>query len=99
MAKLLVGQRRAANKVICNFPVWHTSIPLEEIKSALREHNIVLLQEDGTEWEGLLLGRDSHCIFHVGRADTMEEYENAGLFLSWYQNDHSSRYEIVSYVS
>ena len=88
-------------------PTYFDSIPLDELFEVLDKYDIVPIMEDGTYWEGMLFGEDSHTIFEL--ADKMSSvtkdgitfytpYENAGLWLSWHKMT-SGRYEIVSYVS
>jgi hypothetical protein len=50
-----------------------------------------IVDEDGTRWNGLLLGDNSHTTFKI-------ENRKYALFLSWYKMP-SGNYEIVAYVS
>ncbi len=46
------GRRRNINKLIGSMSNYFTEIPLDEIVSALRSQDVVMLQEDGTLWGG-----------------------------------------------
>jgi hypothetical protein len=44
---------------------YFEKIPLEPIFEVLEKHNIVAVQEDGTNWEGFLTGRDEKVRFDL----------------------------------
>ena len=86
---------------------YFPTIPLDEIRATLAYHNIVLLQEDNTEWSGFLLGRNEHVLFRLGHVSSVQEmnglkfYEplaNVGFSLSWYKDDSRKNIEVVGYV-
>jgi hypothetical protein len=58
--------------------------------------NLIVIQEDGERWGGMLLGSNSETLFKFG-------YEgkcvvNSGLRVSWYKMQ-SGKYEIVAYIT
>lgn len=70
---------------------YFDAIPLDEIFAVIRDAGSLVLQEDGTEWNGLLCGSEGNCIFALRDS-------KHGLSLSWYRMP-SGRYEIVTYVN
>jgi|WetSurSiteA1Bulk_404760.scaffolds.fasta_scaffold26415_2 hypothetical protein len=72
--------------------VYFDEIPLDEIFAILRAEGTFAMQEDGTEWNGLLCGADGNCIFALFGS-------RYGMNLSWHKMELSGRYEIVAYVN
>ena len=56
--KLLAKDRKRVNKVLHDMTVnkYFDRIPLDEIFQVLQNEGIVVLQEDGMEWDGMLCG-------------------------------------------
>ncbi len=83
---------------------YYKAIPLNMIFNILKSYNIIVLQEDNTEWSGMLVGNNEQVYFDLGNAQTKNEknqyipYTNAMLALSYYKMS-SGRYEIVSYIT
>lgn len=86
------------------------SVPMAEMKDALRSRGYVLIQEDGTEWAGMLLGSDSHATFAIGKLSegrmlngmaTYKPVPNVGLHVSWYhsENRKTKPWEVIKYIS
>ena len=94
MTKAQVAKK--INKELHEFNInYYGAIPLEDIFDILDKYEYVPIQEDGTPWEGFLLGEDSYAIFecvHLG------DLKPLFLYLSWYKMP-SGRYEIVTYIS
>lgn len=89
---------------------YYKEIPLQAIFDTLKEFNIIPVQEDGTDWEGFLVGQDSKTSFDVVLEENGERkmIENAQLNLTWYKFDDytdqfgtwkKGRYEIVVYFA
>jgi hypothetical protein len=82
---------------------YFESIPNDNISKILKEYGLILLQEDGTEWSGFLLGDNSRAHFDVGYIKTKNSdnryvaIDNVALIMSWYKMP-SGRYEIVVYL-
>lgn len=90
--------RNRINKTLQAIGSYAQEIPLDEIFSAVKAQGGLPVQEDGTEWAGLLCGAEGRANFRVVFADMSDMY----LFLSWYKmdtRDGGYRYEIVTYVS
>jgi len=87
---------------------YFRAIPLQDIWDILKKYNIVVLQEDGTKWDGFLTGRSAQTYFDIASIDSEVEgyskyrihvpYTNAQLALSWYKMS-SGNYEITTYVT
>lgn len=88
--------RKAINKALAALGNYHDSIPLQQIFDALKAHNVIVVDEAGEPWSGLLCGRDSHTTFDLQLDGA--PVKNAALFLSWYKMP-SGRYEITVYLS
>ena len=62
-----------------------------------------MLQEDGTPWQGMILGREGRASFNLAIDGTENDFgfytaiENA-LVMSWYKMQ-SGRWEVVAYIS
>jgi hypothetical protein len=82
---------------------YFESIPNDSISKILKEYGLIILQEDGTEWSGFLLGVNSRAHFDVGYIETKNSdnrytaIDNVALVMSWYRMP-SGRYEIVVYL-
>ena len=93
-------------------PTYFKEIPLDSICQALIENDMIMLQEDNTEWNGILCGIQGEAFFHVapldsGRIDydineeVYEPYENTGLRLTWYkcESRRDGKFEVIGYIS
>lgn len=83
---------------------YFNSIPVEEIEEVLDKHNIVMLQEDYTEFDGFFTGDDGRENIDLAYKDSEENgrYEpfmNTSLVLSWYKRQETGHFEIVCYLS
>jgi len=85
-------EKECANRQLTRltFNKYFTEIPLTEMKEILSRNNIKLLQEDNTEWEGFVCGREGNTLIKTNI--------KANLYLSWYQMA-SGRYEVTTYLS
>lgn len=82
---------------------YHDKIPLADIEKILAKYGIIMLQEDGTKWEGMFLGREGRDKFDIGYEASKDgeiyiPIENSVLVMSWYKMD-SGRYEVNPYIS
>lgn len=103
-SKLSSSVRHKANKELTKLTVskYFEKIPLKGISDILKNYGLILLQEDNTEWSGLLSGNSSRATFDIGYIETKNNNQytpinNSSLVLSWYKMD-SGRYEIVTYL-
>jgi len=100
--------KKQVNNGIHDLGNYHEQIPLHSIFNILKENDIIPLQEDGTYWEGLLLG-GKEC----GHEEAIKQRTiiplainingqyfpcSHGLFISWCKMP-SGKYEIISYVN
>ena len=114
--KLLAKDRKRINKVLHDLTVnkYFDLIPLDDIFQVLQNEGIVVLQEDGMEWAGMLCGGVKEtviCYFDIADQTRPEDapwdngrniyphvIRNAVLSLSYYQLG-SGRWEIVTYIA
>jgi hypothetical protein len=89
-------------------PTYFDDIPLDSIFKLLKANGLVPIMEDGTEWEGMLIGASSHAMIELGYLNqgtlgnneimTYVPIENAGLSISWHKMG-SGRWEVLAYIS
>lgn len=89
---------------------YFKAIPLKEISDVLKKYNVILLQEDGTEWDGFLIGgvdKTEQVYFDLGWMDKVDtktgvvRYEripDSMLALSYYKMP-SGKYEVIAYLT
>lgn len=103
--KLLPTVRKKINSDL--YPLttkYHNKIPLADVVKILAKYGLIMLQEDNTEWSGLLVGETgTQQMIDIGYKETKngEMYtpiENAALVLSWYKMP-TGRYEVNFYIS
>ena len=87
-------------------PPYYSKIPLDDIFEVLGKEDIVVLQEDGTEWSGMLVGKGAETEFDIAPGSSIKKedwgqtftpFDNAQLRLSWHKME-SGNYEIVVYI-
>lgn len=103
--KLKVGLRKKVNAELIKYTTgtYFKAIPLKDLFSILKKHGIIALQEDNTEWSGLLAGNSETTSFSIAPVSSKVEnmyqpYDNTVLVLQWYKME-SGKYEITTYVS
>ncbi len=95
--KLQASTRRKANKELQAMSAkYHEQVPLDGMFETLKAHGIIVVDEAGDPWQGMLLGSNSHTTFAL-QIDG-QPVDNAVLFLSWYRMP-SQRWEINTYLS
>tara|TARA_Y100000310_G_C20506196_1_gene726536 strand:+ start:549 stop:923 length:375 start_codon:yes stop_codon:yes gene_type:complete len=109
-AKLRANNKSKLNNAISALTQgYHDEIPLGGIFDVLKESGVIPVQEDGTEWSGMLVGGaecgSDETRNQVANIDLAVQGDgglvpipNASLYLSWCKMQ-SGRYEVVSYVS
>lgn len=98
--------RTKLNKILSTIlkPTFFQDIPLNEIAEALKSAGVVMVQEDGTEWQGMLLGSRSRSQFEIAPLESKTAegfytpYTNAALVLQW-ERMGSGRIEVIGYIS
>jgi hypothetical protein len=80
-------------------------IPLSAIAKAFLKLGVVLVQEDGTEWSGIITGSDGEAKIDLAPVESgagdppmYQPYSNTWLVLTWHRFG-TGRYEVVAYVS
>lgn len=87
-------------------PTYFEEIPLNAIFGVLEKHGVVPLQEDGTKWEGMLMGSSSYAYLDLGLKSTERPVNdiptytpvsNAKLTLTWHKMG-SGRWEVLAFI-
>lgn len=77
---------------------YHKSIPITDIFNALKSQDVLPVQEDGTEWSGLLVGREGRATIDLVRNAEEKTPFKSSLIMSWHKMP-SGNYEINAYLS
>lgn len=83
---------------------YYDEIPLQDVFDILKKYGIVALQEDNTEWDGFLTGREGQATLPLAPIASKSAegfytpYSNVGLHFSWYKMP-SNRYEFIVYAN
>ncbi len=99
--------RKSINNLLTDIgATYHESVPLNEISNILKDHEIVMLQEDNTEFKGMLLGENSRASLSLSSKDLYNKeskqytpYDNSNLILTWYKMPTTGNFEVVAYLS
>ena len=105
--------RNKAQKAVQNAvnATYYSEVPIDTIADNLRTVGIVMIQEDNTEWSGMLCGSDSRCTIRIARNDVYditrwgtkkyEEIDNACIALTWYKctSRKDSKFEVIAYLA
>lgn len=88
------------------FGSYHEAIPLDKITEVLNASGLVLLQEDGTAWEGFFCGTEGRAKIEIGHKETAtvspwgplvyKPVQNAILVIEWFLI--STKYDVNVYV-
>jgi hypothetical protein len=98
--------RKKVNKDLYKLGDYHQGIPLDKIRAIFDKHNLILLQEDNTEFSAFFCGdqASAHIAFGYKFTSTMVNglptyipFDNSLLILNWYRMNSS--YEINTYLS
>jgi len=84
--------KNIANKKLNNLLTnkYFNSVPLTEIFEIIKTEGIIPLQEDNTEWEGLICGSE-------GRMTIPTNFVNIHFTLTWYRMV-SGRFEVLAFL-
>lgn len=77
---------------------YYKLIPLNTITNYLKQNNLIILQEDGSEFEGFLCGCEGRTSFLMRDIEQNKNIKDSILWLSWYKMT-SGNYEVVCYLS
>jgi len=93
--------KKQINKELDPFNAYLEEIPIDAIKDSIKAYGYTVLQEDNTEWAGMLLGDEGNIYLHLGTNQkedgSYEQVKNSMLALSWYRVS-PEKYEIVTYI-
>jgi len=85
-------------------PTYFSQIPLSDICQILNKYNLVILQEDDTEWSGFLCGgvkKTEQVYFDLGWLNTLDQHKRyekvkqSSLALSYFKMP-SGKYEVLA---
>jgi hypothetical protein len=74
---------------------YHAEIPLNLIFNHVKAHGLTPVQEDGTPWEGFLVGSSGRVYINLQMDG---QILNRLLVLDWYKMP-SGKFEVTSYIS
>lgn len=78
---------------------YQKPIPIKSIDAAARKNGLCLIDEDGSDWEGILTGADGRCSIQLAEVEPRKPLKQH-LQLQWHKmSDRSGVYEINAYVS
>jgi hypothetical protein len=75
---------------------YHRSIPIDDMFGAIEKAGLIPIQEDGTAWSGMLVGREGSAKIRLGYDGML--VKNAMLVITWHKMN-SGMWEVVAYVS
>jgi hypothetical protein len=78
--------------------MYHKSVPLEGVFNVLKSNGLIPIQEDKTEWAGLLCGAEGNTNINLKCSNCNLEISNSMLVLSWYKMT-SGNFEVNAYIS
>ena len=102
--RMLPKEKKQLNQIISDLSKdYHEQIPLQTIAAALRSAGYLLVQEDGTSWSGLFLGKEGRANIEIAPLDSVRDgiYSpviNTSLAIYWHQMEQSGLYEITAYL-
>jgi hypothetical protein len=90
---------RRANKFLSDIGTrYHQGVPIQEIIINLKQNGFEAVQEDGSPWDGIVLGRSA--TWHIALVDMQTgQPSRRQLTISHYKMDVSGKYEITAYVN
>jgi hypothetical protein len=77
---------------------YHQGVPISAILDNLKQNGFMAVQEDGTEWEGLILGKDARYTFDLVDMTTGVPSKRV-LVMSHHKMEVTGKYEVVAYIS
>lgn len=89
--------KRKINNEIYKFTTnkYFNSIPINDLMEICKKQGVIVVDEAGDPWTGIITGSNSRDKFDLMQGDTKL---NNVLVLTWYKMQ-SGRFEIVSYIS
>jgi hypothetical protein len=77
---------------------YHQGVPVQAILDNLRQNGFMGVQEDGTEWSGLVLGLDGRWQIDLVDLTTGKPSKRV-LTITHHKMEESGRHEVVAYVN
>lgn len=86
---------------------YFASIPMKKIQDTLKKHGLLMVQSDGTEWEGFIsagkgYNKEMIDIAFLDSKDAEGVYSiinNSALVLAWEKMDFNGKIEVTCYLS
>lgn len=110
--KLKAGDKKKLNTELQKVlkQTYFKSIPLNRLFKIFEKHGVMVIQEDNTEWSGMLVGgvkKTEMVNFNLGWKDEMQELHGKkaymavpnSVFTMTYFKMPSGKYEVIGYVS
>ncbi len=85
------------NKELVNLGTYHKNIPVDKIFAVLALHEVVVLQEDGTPFQGFFCGEQGRVGLDIKMQYHPFPIKNKRLQVSWYKMQ-SGNFEVIAYV-
>ena len=92
-----VSPKKANSKLWKFTQMYQPFVPMEGIFKAVREGNMLPVQEDGTPWQGVLCGDDGDA--RINLTDMEHREIDHLLVLTWHRMEQTGTYEVNCYVS
>jgi len=108
--KINPADRKFLNKLLYDLTTpggktyYFDAIPLKDIDNILAKRNILLIDEEGSPWQGFITGRSGSDYFNIAYREVKNKEKlhlqigNSSLALQWYKMP-SGRYEINTYLT
>lgn len=97
--KLASSVRTRANTYLAKISKeYYKTVPLDVIFKRLAELDIIVVDEEGSDWQGFISGKEGRIRLDLVDRNTREEITNSMLILTWYKMP-SGKYEVVTYLS
>ncbi len=77
---------------------YHQGVPVQEIINNLKQNGFEAVQEDGTPWEGIVLGKDASWQMDLVDMHTGKPSRRS-LKIQHHKMEVSGRYEVTAYVN
>ena len=86
---------------------YFASIPMKKIQEILKKYGILMVQSDGTEWEGCISAGSGYQkeMIDIAFLDSKNEegvysiINNSALVLGWEKMENSGKIEVTCYLS
>lgn len=88
-----IGAFKASLATLCR--TYYQHIPMKEIWAEAEKAGLIVVDEDGEPWEGMLTGRDGRASFDL--ADSRSKKVVSVMHMQWHKMP-SGKYEINAYT-